>query len=128
MNEKRHEYLLDVRQSVTVTVQTLNELLMYDKIESDTLKVDKTTASVLELMDTIKTFSLSMISASINFSHNIADVEEELSKFVIYGDLHKLNQVLCSILSNAIKCCIKSCTSLFKCLDKIIHTEQIRHI
>ena len=52
--EKRHEYLLDVRQ-------TLNELLMYDKIESDTLKVDKTTASVLELMDTIKTFSLSMI-------------------------------------------------------------------
>ena len=44
-----------------------------------------------------------MISASINFSHNIADVEEELSKFVIYGDLHKLNQVLRNILSNAIK-------------------------
>jgi len=101
--EKRHEYLLDVRQSVTVAVQTLNELLMYDKIESDTLKVDKTTVSVLELMDTIKTFSLSMISASINFSHNIADVEEELSKFVIDGDLHKLNQVLRNILSNAIK-------------------------
>ena len=101
--EKRHEYLLDVRQSVTVAVQTLNELLMYDKIESDTLKVDKTTVSVLELMETIKTFSLSMISASINFSHNIADVEEELSKFVIDGDLHKLNQVLRNILSNAIK-------------------------
>ena len=59
--------------------------------------------SVLELLDTIKTFSLSMISASINFSHNIADVEEELSKFVIHGDLHKLNQVLRNILSNAIK-------------------------
>ena len=103
MNDKRHEYLLDVRQSVTVAVQTLNELLMYDKIESDTLKVDKTTVSVLELMETIKTFSLSMISASINFSHNIADVEEELSKFVIDGDLHKLNQVLRNILSNAIK-------------------------
>ena len=44
-----------------------------------------------------------MISASINFSHNIADVEEELSKFVIDGDLHKLNQVLRNILSNAIK-------------------------
>jgi len=53
--EKRHEYLLDVRQSVTVAVQTLNELLMNDKIESDTLKVDKTTVSVLEFMDTIKT-------------------------------------------------------------------------
>ena len=101
--EKRNEYLLDVRQSVTVAVQTLNELLMYDKIESDTLKVDKTIVSVLELLDTIKTFSLSMISASINFSHNIADVEEELSKFVIHGDLHKLNQVLRNILSNAIK-------------------------
>jgi signal transduction histidine kinase len=90
MNEKRHEYLLDVRQSVTVAVQTLKKLLMYDKIESDTLEVDKTTVSVLELMETIKTFSLSMISASINFSHDI----EELSKFVIDGDLHKLNQVL----------------------------------
>jgi hypothetical protein len=38
MNEKRHEYLLD-----------------------DTLKVDKTTVSVLELLETIKIFSLSMI-------------------------------------------------------------------
>ena len=61
MYKKRHEYLLDVRQSVTVAVQTLNELLMYDKIESDTLKVDKTTVWVLELLETIKTFSLSMI-------------------------------------------------------------------
>jgi signal transduction histidine kinase len=88
MNEKRDEYLLDVRQSVTVAVQTINELLMYDKIESDTLKVHKTAVSVLELMETIKTFSLSMISANIIFSH------EELSNFVIDGDLHKLNQVL----------------------------------
>jgi len=117
MNDKRHEYLLGVRQSVTVAVQTLNELLMCDKIESDTLKVDKTAVSVLELMETIKTFSLSMISASINFSHSITDVEEELSKFVIDGDLHKLNQVLRNILSKAIKCCIKSCSSLIKCLD-----------
>jgi hypothetical protein len=70
MNEKRHEYLLDVRQSVTVAVQTLNELLMYDKIESDNLKMDKTTVSVLELLETIKTFSLSIISASINFRHS----------------------------------------------------------
>ena len=75
--------------------------------------------SVLELLETIKTFSLSMISASNNFNHSIADVEEELSKFVIDGDLHKLNQVLCSI---------KSSTSLIRCLDKIIHTEQIRQI
>jgi len=101
--EKRDEYMLDVRQSVTVAVQILNELLMYDKIESDTLKVDKTTLSVLELLDTIKTFSLSMMSGSIIYSHNIADVEKELSNYVIVGDLHKLNQVLRNILSNAMK-------------------------
>jgi len=58
---------------------------------------------VLDLLDTIRSFTLTMISGNINFSHNIGEVEYDLSKYIIYGDMHKLNQVLRNILSNAIK-------------------------
>ena len=67
------------------------------------MKLEKTTISVLELLNTIKSFSLFMNSSNISFIHNIDVFQEVLSKFSIHGDVHKLNQVLRNILSNAIK-------------------------
>lgn len=59
MNEaKNKESVEDIKQSLEDAIQILNELLLFDKLESGTLSMEKTYLKAMKLLRTIEMFSL----------------------------------------------------------------------
>jgi len=55
---QNQQFIKDVRSSLQEAIQILNELLMYDKIESGVLELEITSFSVLELFPSITQFEV----------------------------------------------------------------------
>ena len=52
------QYITDIRKSFQEAIQILNELLMYDKIESGMLELDISPFKAIELMQSIEMFEV----------------------------------------------------------------------
>jgi signal transduction histidine kinase len=52
------QFISDIRKSFQEAIQILNELLMYDKIESGILELDKSPFKAIELMQSIEMFEV----------------------------------------------------------------------
>ena len=57
-SNKNKRFLTDIRKSLQEAIQILNELLMYDKIESGVLELDINPFKAIELMQSIEMFEV----------------------------------------------------------------------
>lgn len=53
-SNKNQQFITDIRKSLQEAIQILNELLMYDKIESGMLELDINPFTAIELMQCLK--------------------------------------------------------------------------
>ncbi len=57
-SNKNQQFIKDIRKSLQEAIQILNELLMYDKIESGVLELDINPFKAIELMQSIEMFEV----------------------------------------------------------------------
>lgn len=99
------EELLDLAKDSKITctaaMQTLNDLLLFDKIESNMLQMEfQETPCKQFLCDCIRPFMRQLSLGKILFSVNI---QEELRDYTLKIDQHKLEQVIRNFMGNAVK-------------------------
>ena len=90
----------EMRDSSETAVSILNDLLMYEKIESNMLSVEPTRVHLLDIVeDTVKMFKIQARLSEINFSWNL----RSLKGAYVSVDVNKIGQVLRNLVSNALK-------------------------
>ena len=57
-SNKNQQFITDIRESLQEAIQILNELLMYDKIESGVLELDANPFNAIELLQSIEMFEV----------------------------------------------------------------------
>ena len=98
----------EMRDSSETAVSILNDLLMYEKIESNMLSVEPTRVHLLDVVeDTVKMFKIQARLSEINYSWNLRN----LTSAYVSVDVNKIGQVLRNLISNALK--VSSCTEYY---------------
>lgn len=116
-----HEVTIDIKENAAVAVSILNDLLNYDKIESNTMTLELGQVCMSELLEkTVNQFRIQAINAKIDLrldchdlpvSFETSDVElgcktpsvSSSTNVAVYGDHIKLAQVIRNLVSNAVK-------------------------
>jgi signal transduction histidine kinase/CheY-like chemotaxis protein len=113
----------DIQNNVQSSVDVLNDLLNYDKVESGTLSLELTSISIWDLIEQISNeFLLPLAKKKIAFELCFTDISvqdckqseiaigskvamlpSELRKQRVIGDVVRLAQVLRNLISNAVK-------------------------
>jgi len=103
----------EVHVSAQSSVDVLNDLLNYDKIENGQLALELTVVPIWSLIDrTINEFKLPMASKNIDLHFSIPEMERDPESLVasgkvrdqkVIGDTIRITQVLRNLVSNAIK-------------------------
>jgi len=98
--------IVDVKTSMDIAVNVLNELLTFDKLESGTLLLERTELNAMELIEkTVKPFQVqakrAKVSLSIIPNDEIILLITKTAK--IYADDNKVAQVLRNLVSNGLK-------------------------
>lgn len=98
--QEHREYVSIIKQCSDTLLKVINDLLDFHKIDSGHLEIDPHVFMVHDLQQYLENvFSFECSRKNILFSVNITpDVPSEL-----YGDSHRLRQILANIISNAIK-------------------------
>jgi len=93
----------DMRTSCDVAVDTLNDFLLFDKLENGlmTLEVEKTPAGTV-IADAIQPFQIQARALGINLSIE-HEVPVQVRTAVIAVDVNKISQVIRNLVSNALK-------------------------
>lgn len=82
-------------------MQTLNDLLLFDKIESNMLQMERALTPCRSFLnECIRPFIRQLGLARI---HLYINVDERLDDFMCHIDQHKLEQVIRNFISNAVK-------------------------
>jgi signal transduction histidine kinase/CheY-like chemotaxis protein len=95
----RTSLLNEIRRAISLSTDILNDLLSYDKLDSENMHLDKALIKVDTFMQSA--LSIFMIQASAKHIKFLVNVEDDLP--LLYGDEYKLRQVLCNLVSNALK-------------------------
>ena len=103
----------DCKVACNLAVQTLNDLLLYDKIESRMVSLETSVVPCKEFIDdVIHPFYMLCHAANIHFQANYDDTSTVIdsqqhgsltSKLIWQIDKHKVEQVMRNFLTNAIK-------------------------
>ena len=104
----------EVHTSAQSSVDVLNDLLNYDKIENGQLGLELTVVPVWNLLDrTVGEFKLPMSSKNISLHFSLPEMENDASDSLkkegkvrdqkVIGDNVRITQVLRNLISNAIK-------------------------
>jgi signal transduction histidine kinase/CheY-like chemotaxis protein len=103
----------EVHTSAQSSVDVLNDLLNYDKIENGSLKLELTVVPIWNLIDrTIGEFKLPMASKNIDLHLSLPSMEKDPESLMaegkvrdqkVIGDTVRITQVLRNLVSNAIK-------------------------
>jgi signal transduction histidine kinase/ActR/RegA family two-component response regulator len=104
----------DVQSNAQSSIDVLNDLLNYDKVETGTLRLELTTISMWNLIEkTTNEFLLPAKKKKIDFELIFTDLEEKDTKLNalrrevrncrVVGDAVRLTQVLRNLVSNALK-------------------------
>lgn len=95
------------KDSASVALEALNDMLTIDKIEENKLELKVEDLNVWNfLSETVKPFNINAIKSQITFSVECMEMEENwMQNFIIKADKFKLNQVLRNFVSNALKFC-----------------------
>ena len=102
---KLTDIVLDIEISCDAAIHILNGLLDYEKLESGIMKLEKSKIPLWPfLRDSVRPFQIQARQAGVTLS--ICNEEESsvaLQSYALYGDQHKLCQVLRNCISNALK-------------------------
>ena len=99
VNDKQHEYLLDIHSSGHHLLSLINDILDLSKIEAGRMELDLATTSLPMLLDNCMT--LVRERASRQGLLLALEVEAGVTDWV--ADVRKLKQVVINLLSNAVK-------------------------
>jgi signal transduction histidine kinase len=95
-----------VKDSCNVALETLNDMLTFDKIDENMLVVEISDVDPLQMVtESVKPFQINARDAGVQLSIlNRMDIPEETdTTFLIKADRFKINQVLRNLLSNGLK-------------------------
>lgn len=100
-----HDTMKQVQDSCKVAVETLDDLLTFDKLDESKLVIEVTNMDPwVFLSDAAKPFELNARQLDVNFSIAIEDDDDMwLRDHYIKGDKFKLAQVIRNLCSNALK-------------------------
>ena len=96
-----------IKESASVALETLNEMLTFDKIEEKKLVLETDDVDIWKFVsETVRPFRLNAATENVLLTVECMDLESDWLKNVcIKADRFKLNQVLRNFLSNALKFC-----------------------
>jgi signal transduction histidine kinase len=99
------EVTTQVNESCGVAVSTLDDLLMFDKLDERKLIIEATEINPWVLLSsTTKPFFINAKNAQVNFHVQKSDSQMSwLNTQVVLGDPFKLSQVIRNVVSNALK-------------------------
>ena len=109
---ERKEILADVCVACRTTLDILNDLLCFDKMENGILVVHKHEVSpVTFISDCVNMFSAQAREGGVHISHCNNDIDKDVYSTVfslteddiIFIDKFKMDQVLRNLISNALK-------------------------
>jgi CheY-like chemotaxis protein len=99
--------VMELRESCCTAVEILNELLMYEKIEANAMRLDKTsTYSVPFVVKACTPFLLQSQQKGIDYRILRKELNlgtSEIRNWILLVDQNKLTQVIRNFISNAIK-------------------------
>lgn len=99
------DILSDIQDSCNVSIEILNDLLMFDKLENGGMKLDLQYITYRDLLErTVHPFIVQARQSEINF-HFTGDAyfSPELQDVVVHVDINKISQVIRNLVSNALK-------------------------
>jgi PAS domain S-box-containing protein len=100
LNKKQQVYLNAIQKSGKHLLYIIDDILDFSKIEAGKLLLSKHVFDVLDLKNIIE--DLFLQAAEAKFLSLIVNVADDIPK-VVYGDMHRLQQVLFNLVGNAIK-------------------------
>lgn len=96
----------ELHDNATVAVNTLNDLINYDKVESKTFSIEKNSVKIWSVIrQTVGLLSLQAKEKKVTVSMEIEQPTSNisLSHLRVLGDSIKLSQVIRNLVSNALK-------------------------
>eukprot|EP01041_Mallomonas_annulata_P007889 gene7889-16148_t len=97
------ETLEEISLSCNIAVDTLSEMLTFDKVESNNMNLDKTVFGVNKFIkECLRPFYLQAEANNVQLV-TIFDELTDSNDLMISADEHKLSQVLRNLMSNALK-------------------------
>ena len=101
MSNDFQETIAMTKDACTSAVDILNDMLAYEKIDENILTLEMGSVVVVHLVnEVIKPFHVQAKQKSIRLEVKSIGVNEDVK---IYGDEHKLQQVIRNLISNALK-------------------------
>eukprot|EP01037_Dinobryon_pediforme_P048668 gene48668-biopygen17994 len=99
-----------VKESSCIALETLNDMLTFDKIDENKLVLEKEEMNVWTFVsDTIRPFRINAMKEQVVLTAECMNSESEWTEhFFIKADKFKLKQVLRNFVSNSMKFCDKS--------------------
>eukprot|EP01036_Dinobryon_divergens_P030913 gene30913-40233_t len=104
LNSESQEVLLDIRNAIGESLDTLNEVLNYEKLQSKVMVLEKKQESPVQfVISSLNMFRMPAQNKGINLVlPKVADFLD-LQQSCIEIDAHKISQVLRNFVSNAVK-------------------------
>lgn len=118
MNEINHileesmELLIGLEENSSISVTTLNDLINYDKIETNSFRIEKNVVNIWSLLEKTlqpmsflakeKNICMTMIS-HISEPSQFPESNIDLQSLYVFGDSIKIEQVIRNLISNALK-------------------------
>ena len=99
-----------VKESSSVALETLNDMLTFDKIDDNKLLLEVEDLNVWDFVnETVKPFNINAIKAQVSLTVECVGMQLDwMQRCTIKADKFKLNQVLRNFVSNALKFCSPS--------------------
>jgi signal transduction histidine kinase len=94
----------DCKTSCDTAIQTLNDMLLYDKIQSKMITLDRTRVDIAHLVyDTVRIITLTAKGKDVKVELRHQLTSEDLLKLLCSADKFKLKQVINNFFTNALK-------------------------
>ena len=95
------EMINELEESCDAAIRILNDLIDYERLESGVLKLNKKKIDIWQfVIDSVRPFMRQARQAGILLT---LWSEEDYRDYAVYGDIHKLRQVMRNFISNALK-------------------------
>jgi signal transduction histidine kinase/CheY-like chemotaxis protein len=99
MDQDLYSVLTEVRKAIFFGTDILDNLLAYDKLDTQNMVLEKTFIQVADFVS--NSLSLFRMHASVKKVNFMIDVEKGLP--LLHADEYKIRQVLCNLASNSLK-------------------------
>lgn len=98
LNDKQKEYIDDIKASATHQLGMINEVLDMSKLEANAMKVVKSRFWISRAVSEVSNLLMPLAKKKgININSEISQ------DFEVFADYQKIQQILCNLVSNAIK-------------------------